>query len=61
MLSQVPHIHHNKVKENGFTIIRSFLSHEEIRRYKKVALDIVEYWRQGKWEHVRTGGGIARK
>lgn len=56
MPSQIPHIHHDNIDENGFTIIRNFLSDEEVRSYKKVAQEIVEYARQGKWEHVRTRG-----
>lgn len=56
MTVQKSHLHHEKIAEDGFTIIREFLTPEEVQRYRKASEDVVEYARQGKWPDVRTRG-----
>lgn len=47
---------HRKVKEDGFVVIRDFLSSEEIVKYRAASEKLIEYAREGKWPHVRTRG-----
>ncbi|CAK7906350.1 hypothetical protein CAAN1_14S00254 [[Candida] anglica] len=52
----LPHFHHDQIAKVGFTVIRGFLTKEEISHYRKAAEEVVEYAREGKWPHVRTRG-----
>ncbi|KAM9904015.1 hypothetical protein OXX80_001646 [Metschnikowia pulcherrima] len=52
----LPHFHHDEIAHNGFTVVRNFLSEEEIAKYKKAAEIVVEYARAGNWKDVRTRG-----
>lgn len=50
------HLHHDQIAESGFSVIRNFLSPEEVSQYKKAAEEVVDYARKGNWPHVRTRG-----
>lgn len=50
------HLHHDQIAESGFSVIRNFLSPEEVCQYKKAAEEVVDYARKGNWPHVRTRG-----
>lgn len=52
----LPHKHHDEIADVGFTIVRGFLTPEEVETYKKAALEVVDYARAGKWPDVRTRG-----
>lgn len=52
----LPHFHHDQIAKDGFTIVRNFLTPEEVARYRKASEDVVTYAREGKWPHVRTRG-----
>lgn len=56
MPSTIPHFHHDEIEDQGFTIIRNFLTPQEIELYKKTARSIVEIARKGDWNDVRTRG-----
>lgn len=56
MPSQVPHKHHDEIEDQGFTIIRDFLTPEEIELYKETARKVVDKARKGEWNDVRTRG-----
>lgn len=50
------HFHHDQIAENGFSVVKNFLSPLEIEEYKEAAQKVVDYAREGKWPHVRTRG-----
>lgn len=50
------HFHHDQIAENGFTVVRNFLTKEEVEKYKTAAQAVVDYAREGNWPHVRTRG-----
>ncbi|CUM68221.1 uncharacterized protein PRCAT00005942001 [Priceomyces carsonii] len=52
----VSSFHHDELSDQGFTIVRGFLTEEEIEKYKKAAEDVVKYARDGNWSQVRTRG-----
>ncbi|OBA23324.1 hypothetical protein METBIDRAFT_29827 [Metschnikowia bicuspidata var. bicuspidata NRRL YB-4993] len=52
----VSHFHHDQIAEVGFTVIRGFLSQDEIGKYRAAAQRIVDHARAGKWKDVRTRG-----
>ncbi|KAG5418523.1 hypothetical protein I9W82_004051 [Candida metapsilosis] len=54
--TNLPHKHHDEIEDQGFTVIRNFLTPEEIEKYTKASEAVVEYARAGKWPHVRTRG-----
>lgn len=54
--TNIPHKHHDEINDQGFTVVRNFLTPQEIERYIKASEDLVEYSRAGKWPHVRTRG-----
>ncbi|KAK6197353.1 uncharacterized protein RJT21DRAFT_123155 [Scheffersomyces amazonensis] len=56
MPSQIPHKYHDEIDEQGFTIIREFLTPEEINKYKAAAETVIKYARDGNWPYVRTRG-----
>lgn len=56
MVSLVPHKHHDEIADCGFTVIRGFLSPQQINHYKELSQRTVELARQGKWSEVRTRG-----
>lgn len=56
MTIQISHVHHDQIAEDGFTIVRNFLTQQEVAKYRKASEDVVEYAREGKWPHVRTRG-----
>ena len=48
--------YHDEVAEQGFTIVRGFLSSQEIDHYIKASQKVVQYARDGHWPYVRTRG-----
>lgn len=56
MPSAIPSFHHNEIADQGFTIIRGFLTPEETTRYREASEKVVQYAREGHWPHVRTRG-----
>ncbi|KAI5964255.1 uncharacterized protein KGF55_002197 [Candida pseudojiufengensis] len=50
----IPHKYHDEINENGFTVIRNFLTPEEIDRYTKASEIIVDMARRGEIDSVRT-------
>ncbi|KAI5957733.1 hypothetical protein KGF57_002999 [Candida theae] len=50
------HKHHDEIEDQGFTVVRNFLTHQEIDRYTKASEDLVDYARAGNWPNVRTRG-----
>lgn len=54
--TNLPHKHHDEINDQGFTVVRNFLTPQEIERYIKASEDLVEYSRAGNWPHVRTRG-----
>lgn len=56
MPSEIPHKHHDEIADQGFTLVRDFLTPEEIELYKQTARDVVEIARRGEWDEVRTRG-----
>lgn len=52
----LPHEYHDQIAENGFVVVRNFLTPEEVTKYKAAAEKVVQYARDGKWAHVRTRG-----
>jgi hypothetical protein len=52
----LPHKYHDEIEENGFTLIRGFLTADEVAKYRKASEDLIEYARAGKWSEVRTRG-----
>ena len=56
MPHSLPHFHHDAIAKDGFTIVRGFLTSDEIARYKQAAQNVVTYARAGDWPHVRTRG-----
>lgn len=51
-----PHLNHDQIADKGYTVIRNFLSEEEVKYYRKAAQEVVDYAREGNWPHVRTRG-----
>lgn len=49
-------LHHKEIEDVGFTVVRGFLSKDEIDKYIKASRDVVQYARDGKWKDVRTRG-----
>ncbi|KAG7664193.1 uncharacterized protein J8A68_002297 [[Candida] subhashii] len=56
MPSILPHKHHDEIEETGFTVVRNFLSPEEITKYTAAAERLIQYARDGHWSQVRTRG-----
>ncbi|ODV76999.1 uncharacterized protein CANTADRAFT_56841 [Suhomyces tanzawaensis NRRL Y-17324] len=56
MPAQIPHYHHDQIAENGFTVIRGFLSPQEVAQYLEASEAVVQLARDGDWPHVRTRG-----
>ncbi|CAH2350576.1 hypothetical protein CLIB1423_02S00254 [[Candida] railenensis] len=56
MPHNLAHFHHDQIAKDGFSIVRNFLTPEEVARYRKASEEVVEYAREGKWPHVRTRG-----
>ncbi|KAK6457066.1 uncharacterized protein RJT20DRAFT_36902 [Scheffersomyces xylosifermentans] len=56
MPSAIAHKYHDEIADVGFTVIRQFLTPEEIAKYKEASATVVEYAREGKWPYVRTRG-----
>ena len=56
MPSAIPSFHHNEIADQGFTIIREFLTPEETSKYREASEKVVQYAREGHWPHVRTRG-----
>jgi hypothetical protein len=54
--SGLPHKYHDEIKSDGFTVIRGFLTPEEITKYRQASEAVIEYARAGKWSAVRTRG-----
>lgn len=52
----LPHYHHDQIADQGFTVIRNFLTEGEVKTYRDAAQNVVDYAREGKWPHVRTRG-----
>lgn len=50
------HFHHDQIAENGFTVVRGFLSDLEVEKYKQAAQNVVDFARDGHWPDVRTRG-----
>lgn len=50
------HFHHDQIAEDGFTVVRGFLTPAEVEKYKAAAAQVVQYARDGNWPHVRTRG-----
>lgn len=56
MTIQISHVHHDQIAKDGFTIVRGFLTPEEVKKYRQASENVVEYAREGKWPEVRTRG-----
>ncbi|GEQ71339.1 hypothetical protein JCM33374_g5022 [Metschnikowia sp. JCM 33374] len=50
------HYHHDQIAQDGFSVIRNFLTKEEVEKYRKASEKVVEYARAGNWKDVRTRG-----
>lgn len=44
------------IENEGYLIVRNFLTPEEITKYLAASEEVVEYAREGKWSQVRTRG-----
>jgi hypothetical protein len=55
-ISGLPHKYHDEIEADGFTVIREFLTPEEIAKYRQASEAVIEYARAGKWSAVRTRG-----
>lgn len=56
MPSQINHFHHDQIADQGFTLIKDFLSPQEVEYYRDTARKVVEIARKGEWDDVRTRG-----
>lgn len=56
MTIQISHLHHDEIDKDGFSIVRGFLTPQEVKKYRKASEDVVAYAREGKWSDVRTRG-----
>lgn len=56
MPALVSHKYHDEIEAQGFTVIKGFLSLEEVEKYKKCSEELIQYARDGKWGLVRTRG-----
>ncbi|CAK9441699.1 uncharacterized protein LODBEIA_P55670 [Lodderomyces beijingensis] len=56
MPAPIPHKHHDEIEQDGFTLIRNFLTPEEIDTYLEASDKLVQYAREGNWPAVRTRG-----
>lgn len=56
MPSKLPHFHHDEIQDKGYTLVKGFLSPEEIETYKEAARSVVKIAREGQWDEVRTRG-----
>lgn len=50
------HFHHDQIAKDGFTVVRGFLTPEEVDTYKTASKNVIQYARDGNWPHVRTRG-----
>lgn len=50
------HFHHDQIAKDGFTVVRGFLTPEEVDTYKAASKRVIQYARDGNWPHVRTRG-----
>lgn len=48
--------HHDQITDQGFTVVRNFLTEDEVKSYRDAAQVVVDYAREGHWPHVRTRG-----
>lgn len=53
---QLPHKYHDEIAADGFTVIRGFLSEQEISKYYRLSQELIKYARDGNWPLVRTRG-----
>lgn len=51
-----PHVHHDAIADQGFSVVRNFLSPEEVKEYVAASEKVVQYARDGHWPDVRTRG-----
>lgn len=54
--SRLPDKYHEEIEADGFTVIRGFLTLEEVAKYRQSSEAVIEYARAGKWSAVRTRG-----
>lgn len=52
----IAHYHHDQIAEDGFTVVRNFLTPHEVEKYVVASKKVVQYAREGNWPHVRTQG-----
>ncbi|KAG2734741.1 hypothetical protein G9P44_002747 [Scheffersomyces stipitis] len=56
MPSALPHKYHDEIEAQGFTVIREFLTPDEIAKYRAAAEVVIQYAREGNYPYVRTRG-----
>ncbi|CDK25398.1 unnamed protein product [Kuraishia capsulata CBS 1993] len=56
MPTALPHKYRDDIDENGFTVIRGFLTPEEVTLYREASAKLVDYARAGNWNDVRIRG-----
>lgn len=56
MPAEVSSYHRDKIAKDGFTVIKNFLTPEEIAKYKEASEKVIKLARDGKWDAVRTRG-----
>lgn len=56
MPSAIPNQHHKEIEEKGYTVVRNFLTPEEIDQYKKLSNKLIDISRAGNWPFVRING-----
>lgn len=50
------HVYHDEIADQGFTVLRNFLTEAEIAKYTAAARKLVDKARAGEWKDVRTRG-----
>lgn len=48
--------HHEEIEQLGFSVIRNFLTPEEVSKYLAASERLIAHARAGNWPHVRTRG-----
>lgn len=56
MTVSIPHHHHDQIEADGFSVVRNFLTPEQVKTYRAAAEAVVQHARDGNWPHVRTRG-----
>lgn len=56
MPSKISCVHHDEIQDKGYTLVRNFLTDEELGTYKDAAREVVQLARDGGWSDVRTRG-----